>query len=85
MITSNTDEEIVEATFDVTTATLDQKKQFVSQCLGAYKETIVEPQVANWLTFKSYLFPLLSIPKYKYKTRDWKPLFIEANTAEVSD
>ena len=74
------DEDEDKAVFNVTTASTEQKKAFVCQCIKAYKETIEEPNKLLWKTFQPYLIPLLNIPKSKYKALEWKPLFNEAST-----
>jgi hypothetical protein len=69
----NSDE--VKAVFDVTNATNQQKHEFVKQCYIAYKQTITEPRLLVWPKFTKYLFGKLTMPKSKYKSGDWKPLF----------
>jgi hypothetical protein len=63
----------IQATFDMTSTTEQQKKAFVEQCIVAYKQTIEEHQMLVWKTFNTYLFQQLSIPKYQYKALRWKP------------
>jgi hypothetical protein len=74
------DEDEDKAVFNVTTASPEQKKAFVSECVKAYKETIEEPNKLIWKNFQEYFIPLLNLPKYKYKALEWKPLFNEAST-----
>ena len=67
---------------DITSATIEQKKEFVSKCLDAYKTTIEMPNAIVWKVFQNFLieaFKQLKIPKYKYKALEWKPLFNELN------
>lgn len=73
------DESAIQATFDITIATPEQKKAFVAQCIQAYKTTITEPNHLIWKTFQTYLLVQLQIPKYRFKALHWKPLFNEAN------
>ena len=70
----------IQATFDVTIATEDQKKAFVAQCVQAYRVTITEPNQLIWKPFQAYLITQLQIPKYRFKSLYWKPLFNEAKT-----
>ena len=74
------DEDEDKAVFNVTTASPEQKKAFVSECVKAYKETIEEPNKLIWKNFQAYFIPLLNLPKYKYKALEWKPLFNEVST-----
>lgn len=69
------DESVVRATFDITIATETQKKDFVDQCIQAYRLTIAEPNQLIWKTFQTYLINQLQIPKYRFKALQWKPLF----------
>ena len=67
----------------INTATIEQKKEFVSKCLDDYKTTIEMPNAIIWKAFQNFLieaFKQLKIPKYKYKALEWKPLFNELNT-----
>jgi len=73
------EEPTVQATFDITIATQEQKKAFVAQCVQAYRLTIQEPNQLIWKTFQTYLQTQLQIPKYRFKALQWKPLFTEAN------
>lgn len=73
------DNEEVHAVFNISSATEQQKKDFVAQCITAYKQTIEEPQTVVWREFTKFLVQQLQVPKYKYKALQWKPLFIEAN------
>jgi hypothetical protein len=74
--TNNTE---AEAVFDMTSATIQQKKEFVSKCVDAYKTTIEVPNAVIWKVFQNFLISQLKIPKYKYKALEWKPLFNELN------
>jgi len=87
LVITNADngEDDIKAVFDVTIATEEQKKEFVSQCVVAYKQTIEEPQKIAWRQFTKYLFEQLPIPKYKYRSGDWKPLFIEAKNTPITE
>ena len=55
------DESVVRATFDITIATETQKKDFVAQCIQAYRLTIAEPNQLIWKTFQTYLINQLQI------------------------
>jgi hypothetical protein len=66
-----------QATFDVSGATEIQRKEFVAHCIESYKKTIADPQRILWKAFQTYLISQLNIPKYKYKSLTWKPLFVE--------
>jgi hypothetical protein len=68
----------IQATFDITNATETQKKEFVAQCVQAYRLTIEEPNQLIWKTFQTYLLNQLQIPKYRFKALQWKPLFTKA-------
>jgi len=74
--TNNTE---AEAVFDMTSATKEQRKEFVSKCVDAYKTTIEVPNAVIWKVFQNFLISQLKIPKYKYKALEWKPLFNELN------
>jgi hypothetical protein len=71
----------IMAKFDVSLATDTQKKLFISGCMEAYRTTISEPNNIIWKTFQEYLKTQLhiqhQIPKYKYKSLQWKPMFNE--------
>jgi hypothetical protein len=55
------EEPTVQATFDITIATQEQKKAFVAQCVQAYRLTIQEPNQLIWKTFQTYLINQLQI------------------------
>ncbi len=65
-----------KATFDMSKATDEQKKKFVEECVKAYKNIIGDEQLC-WKGFQKYLFPLLNIPRYKFKAKIWKEHFNE--------
>lgn len=70
----------IQATFDVTNATDAQKKEFVARCVQAYRSTIEEPNQLVWKSFQAFLLTQLHIPKYKFKSLYWRPLFNETAT-----
>ena len=71
------DKNEVKAVFDITCASSEQKKEFVSKCVQAYKVTIEEPNKIIWKTFQIYLISQLKIPRKKYKALEWRPIFNE--------
>ena len=79
LILSGTDEPEIQAKFDMTMSTESQKKEFVAQCIQSYKDTIENPNQLIWKTFQTYLINQLQIPKYRFKSLHWKPMFNEAN------
>lgn len=71
-----TDNEIV-ARFDISTSTKEQKELFIEKCLEAYLETIQQPRedaqtVILWSAFQCYVIKELGIPRYKFKSGEWK-------------
>ena len=74
----NSDNPEIQAIFDITIATEEQKKAFVNQCIQSYKNIITEPNQLIWKTFQAYLITQLQIPKYRFKSLQWKPMFNEA-------
>ena len=74
----NSDNPEIQAIFDITIATEEQKKAFVYQCIQSYKNTIEYPNELIWKTFQAYLITQLQIPKYRFKSLQWKPMFNEA-------
>jgi hypothetical protein len=78
-IVSSEDKEETKAVFNVTLATLEQKKEFVLQCVQAYKTTIEQPNQIQWLAFQVFLKAQLQIKEYKYRALGWKSLFNEVN------
>jgi hypothetical protein len=75
LVVSNADGDEIQASFDITCATEQQKKEFVAKCIVAYKQTIQYPQILVWSQFTKYLFTQLPITKKKYLSREWKPHF----------
>jgi hypothetical protein len=75
LVVSNVDVNEIQASFDITYATELQKKEFVSKCIDAYKQTIQDPNLLVWSQFTKYLFTQLPITKKNYLSRDWKPHF----------
>ena len=69
------DTQMIQASFDMSNATNEQKKEFIQQCIQSYKITISDNLI--WKKFQEYLIEQLKIPKYKYKSSQWKPLFNE--------
>ena len=78
------DDPEIKAEFDVTNATDEQKKAFVDQCVQAYRITITEPNQLIWKTFQIYLLSQLQIPKYKFKSLQWRPMFNESNDNQIN-
>jgi hypothetical protein len=76
-------EPVIQATFDVTVATDEQKKAFVAQCIQAYRITITEPNQMMWKTFQVYLLEQLQIPKRRFKALYWRPMFNEVNSTAL--
>jgi hypothetical protein len=73
---------IVRATFDMSISTVEQTKAFVAHCVEAYRITIMEPnQLILWKTFQVYLLTQLHMPKYKFKSLYWRPMFNEVITS----
>jgi prophage antirepressor-like protein len=66
------------AKFDVTTATNEQKQNFVKECIEAYKRTIQQPNEAAqcivWKAFQGFMIQKLNVPKSQFKATTWKPL-----------
>lgn len=82
VINDTDDTEVKElAKFDVSDATDEQKQEFISECLLAYKRTIQQPTEASikivWKAFQGFLITRLSIPKSHFKSRVWRPLVKE--------
>ena len=71
----STDTQMIQASFDMSNATNEQKKEFIQRCVQSYKITISDNLI--WKKFQEYLIEQLKIPKYKYKSLQWKPLFNE--------
>ncbi len=69
----------IEAKFDMTTATDEQKENFVSECIKAYQRTVALPQAATvvWKALKDFLAAQLCIPTYKFRANDWKKYAIK--------
>ncbi len=69
------------ARFDVATATDEQKREFVRQCIIAYRQTIQEPSEQAtqivWKAFQGFLISKLAIPKSQYRALTWRP-FVKA-------
>lgn len=78
LVVSRVGEDEVKATFNVSNATEEQKKSFVTQCIVAYQEIIEQPQQLVWKTFQAFLISQLAIPKYKYKALQWRARFNSA-------
>ena len=74
----------IKASFDVTSATEEQKKAFVAQCIQAYKTTIEDPNKILWKTFQAFLISQLNLPKSKYRALEWKPRFNEVTVETAS-
>ena len=71
------DTQIIQAKFDMTMATEDQKREFVEKCIQSYKDTIENQNQLVWKTFQLFLISQLQIPKYKFKAMDWRSHFKE--------
>ena len=66
------------ATFDITNSTEEQKKKFIEECMEAYQRTIVQPrQQMLWKELQTYLIGQMKIPKYKFKSTEWKKIVKE--------
>ena len=79
MITSSeTEEEKELVRFDITNSTEEQKKKFIEECMEAYQRTIVQPrQQMLWKELQTYLIGQMKIPKYKFKSTEWKKIVKE--------
>ena len=66
------------AKFNISSATAEQKQNFIKECISAYHKTIEEPKQKIiqivWKTFQSYLIEQLKIPKSNFKAMTWRPL-----------
>jgi phage anti-repressor protein len=76
LVVQNDDrEDNVQARFDTTLATEQQKQDFVAKCVDVYKQTIQDPQTLVWVNFTKFLFSQVNLSKKKYLAREWKPRF----------
>ena len=69
-----------ETQLDVTNWTEQHKREFISKCVQEYvkqQDKVNKDYQMLWKTFRVFLVEQLSIPKFKFKVKDWKPLIKE--------
>jgi prophage antirepressor-like protein len=69
---------IEHATFDMSSATVDQKYSFIRDCIFSYQKNILIPQQMTtivWTAFQSHLIEKLKISKKTFKALEWRDTF----------
>ncbi len=78
----------VHATFDMKTATKEQKDAFIRDCILAYHKNISIPQklpVITWTVFQTFFIDQMKIPKKEFKALEWRDSFKDVAKQENID
>ena len=73
-----TSDSVIQAKFDITNASIEQRENFVKGCIESYNKNIKEPNQMAWKLFQPVLrnyFKQNKVPIKKYKALEWRPIY----------